>query len=105
MLWNERGLDRASAIGAVCPARTKARRFTHNSGDGLQTTWPQHGLGSFYFSGGGGSYSGSLDPSLPKTGLIDTGKRKPAGSGSSTMIIAERTNGVHFEISMEDALC
>ncbi len=97
LLWNKRTGPR---VGDWCrmPGEDKLRRFTHDWGDGLQTTWPQHGLGSFYFSGGGASYSGSLDPSLPKTALIDTGERKPARFWFFHHDHSRAHNGVHFEI-------
>jgi hypothetical protein len=54
------------------------RRFTHDWGDGLQTTTPQFGAGSFYFGTGHMDYSGALDPTIPKAGLIDTGEQREA---------------------------
>lgn len=45
------------------------RRFTHDWEDDIQTTTP-NGEGSFYLSVSGHmSYSGSLDPSVPKAKL------------------------------------
>lgn len=48
-------------------------RFTHNWGDGIQTTWKGHGEGSFYLGNNGvASYSGSLDPIIPFEKIKDT---------------------------------
>lgn len=41
------------------------RRFTHDWGDGLQTTIDRM-PGSFYFGNGYMSYSGGLDPIIPR---------------------------------------
>lgn len=56
-------------------------RFTHNWGDGMQTTVRRDtaggifGEGSFHLSEGGGmSYSGALDPTIPMARLEDTGE-------------------------------
>lgn len=52
------------------------RRFTYDWGDGIQTTCPKFG-GSFYLHDfGHASYSGSLDPSIKKEHLEDTGDFK-----------------------------
>lgn len=46
------------------------RKFTHDWGDGLQTTCgprhPCHGDTSFYLGDGYTSFSGSLDPAIPR---------------------------------------
>lgn len=53
-----------------CPEFT---RFTYDWGEALQTG----GLsGSYYFGLGFMSYSGSLDPGIDKTDLIDTGRTR-----------------------------
>lgn len=44
------------------------RRFTHDAGDRLQVTC-KGSSGSFYFGGSHCSYSGSLDPAVPKADL------------------------------------
>lgn len=56
-------------------------RFTHDHGKhGIQTTVPGDKYGcSFYFDGQGFlSYSGGLDPCIPKEGLVDTGRTDTA---------------------------
>jgi len=54
------------------------RRFTHDWGDGIQTTvgknHPCNGDSSFYLGEGYASFSGSLDPAIEKTKLRDTGE-------------------------------
>lgn len=58
------------------------RRFTHNWGDGLQTTyrWRETGevtAGSFFYDRDGhGSYSGSLDEAIPLSRIVDTGEQR-----------------------------
>lgn len=55
-------------------------RFTHDWGDAIQTTvrppHPCSGDGSFYLGEGFASFSGSLDPSIDKTKLQDTGEKQ-----------------------------
>jgi hypothetical protein len=51
------------------------RRFTHDWDDGLQTSC-KDSCGCFYFGTGHGggsymSYSGSLDPTIPRKSLVD----------------------------------
>jgi hypothetical protein len=53
------------------------RRFTHDHGDGLQTTCGKAELAcdvSFYFGKGYMDFSGSLDPQVARTALVDTGE-------------------------------
>ena len=53
------------------------RRFTHDWGDGLQVTSGAYpGDSSFYFGRGYVSYSGGLDPAIPRARLVDTGTLK-----------------------------
>jgi hypothetical protein len=53
-------------------------RFTHDWGDGLQTTL-RSDAGSFYFCKSGHmDYSGGLDRALPRDRLRDTGDLVPA---------------------------
>lgn len=77
-------------------------RFTYDWGDSIQTTvrpsHPCNGDASFYLSEGHVSFSGSLDHSVPKEFLRDTGKTE---SGSFWFFhhndfCAE--NGVYFKI-------
>jgi hypothetical protein len=53
------------------------RRFTYAYQDRIQTTDPKS-RGSFYLCRTGGmTYSGSLDPSILLTKIVDTGKTRP----------------------------
>lgn len=58
------------------------RRFTHNWGDGLQTTyrWRDTGrveVGSFYLDrSGAADYSGGLDDRIPLAEIADTGEHR-----------------------------
>lgn len=54
------------------------RRFTHDWGDGIQTTCKNMSFGaSFYFDRDGWmSFSGGLDPSIPKTRLFETAETR-----------------------------
>lgn len=55
-------------------------RFTYDWGNGIQTTVRpkrggyEFGAGSFYLGPDGVSYSGALDPMIPKAQLADTGE-------------------------------
>ena len=49
------------------------RRFTYDWGDSLQTTYGD-GNALFHFNGGSMQFSGSLDKSIKKTLLDDTGE-------------------------------
>lgn len=51
-------------------------RFTHDWGDGLQTTCKTFPNGSFYFDGLHCSYSGALDPAISKERLVGTGREQ-----------------------------
>lgn len=53
------------------------RRFTHDWGDGLQTTLPKSIDASFYMGAGHIAFSGSLDSIVPRVHLIDTGETAP----------------------------
>jgi hypothetical protein len=57
------------------------RRFTHDWGDKIQTTvgarHPCDGDASFYLCCPGASFSGSLDPSISKAAIRDTGEKLP----------------------------
>ena len=75
------------------------RRFTHNWGDGLQTTSPNFGLGSFYFDRSGFmSYSGALDPSVDLSKIEKTEEVKPAWIWFFHHDCAQAHNGVYREI-------
>ena len=82
----------------IMPNEEKPRRFSHDWGDAIQTSWPKHGTGSIYLGQGYASYSGSLDPSLPKIALIDTGERRPGQFWFFHHDHSRAHNGVHFEI-------
>jgi hypothetical protein len=51
----------------------QVERFSHDWGDALQTS-PG---GSWYLGDGYASFSGALNPSIPKSHLIDTGETRP----------------------------
>jgi hypothetical protein len=66
-------------VGDFILSGDKVLRVAHDWGDEVQPTFGNPG-GSFYFSAGGGcSFSGSLDSSIPKTSLVLTEERR-AGS-------------------------
>jgi hypothetical protein len=51
------------------------RRFSHDWGEDIQVTCGKYG-GSFYLGNGYVSYSGALDPAIPKDELVETGQYK-----------------------------
>ena len=53
------------------------RRFTYDWDDRIQTTDPVFPSRGFYLGNGYVSYSGALDPSIPKDQLTDTGETRP----------------------------
>lgn len=72
--WNQRSGPRVGDFVELPDGTT--RRFTHDWGDEIQTTGTAEFAGdaSFYFGHGYMSFSGSLDPGVPKARLIDTGQ-------------------------------
>lgn len=79
------------------------RRFTHDWGDGLQTTvgqnHPCNGDESFYLCDNGAlSFSGSLDPSIDLSKIADTGKTKIGNCWFFHRDYATAHNGVHAEV-------
>src|SRR5208282_6740930 len=48
-------------------------RFSHDWGESIQTTDGRYGQ-SFYLGNGYADFSGGLNPSIPKSALMDTGK-------------------------------
>ncbi len=73
--WNEREGPR---VGDWINMRDGTRRrFTHDWGDGLQTTTPQFGLGSFYLGDGYADYSGALDPTVMRENIEATSEISP----------------------------
>lgn len=68
--WNERQGPRVGDWIAMRDGTM--RRFTHNWGDGLQTTCGDGDAGSFYFYGCSMSFSGSLDRSVPASEIVET---------------------------------
>ena len=62
--WNE---NKGPRVGDWCLMLDGTeRRFTHDWGDSIQTTYSKQGGGSFYLGDGYMSYSGSLDPAIQK---------------------------------------
>jgi hypothetical protein len=71
-LWNARTGPRVGDF-VIMPDGT-TRRFTYAWDDDIQTTSKTYpGDASFYFAGACCSFSGSLNPGLPKKHLVDTG--------------------------------
>jgi hypothetical protein len=77
-------------------------RLTHDWGDSIQTTvsakHPCHGDASFYLSDGYASFSGSLDPAIPKDSLRDTGETAEGSFWFFHHDFAGADRGVHFRI-------
>ncbi len=74
------------------------RRFTHDWGDTIQTTTPKFGYGSYYLGTGYSSYSGALDPGIPKSGLKDTGNPRDGAFWFFHHDYMTAHNGVDFTI-------
>jgi hypothetical protein len=84
------------------------RRFTHDWGDEIQTTSASPGLctvdgpdresGSFYFHGSGMSFSGGLDRSIPKAGLVETEEVKEGRAWFFHHGHSGAHRGVHFTV-------
>jgi len=71
-LWDE---NQGARVGDfVIMPDGDTRRFTHDWHDGLQTTLPKTIDGSFYLGQGFISFSGGLDPIIPRIHLLDIGK-------------------------------
>ena len=74
-------------------------RFTHDWGDEIQTTCRHlRQDASFYFYGDCMSFSGSLDPAIPKADLVDTGETRNGRTWFFHHNEARAYNGVHFEV-------
>jgi hypothetical protein len=74
------------------------RRFTHDWGGDIQTTWKGE-AGSFYFGKGGYcSYSGSLDSAIPKALLHPLDEWKAGAVWFFHHDSARAHNGVHTTI-------
>jgi len=54
------------------PGEDEPRRFSYDWGEDIQTAMPR--MGSIYLFGACASFSGSLQPAIPKAGLRDTGE-------------------------------
>lgn len=78
------------------------RRFTHDWGEGLQTTCgkghPCAGDQSFYFGDGFASFSGSLDSMIPREQIEATGEHVNGGVWFFHHDSAGAHRGVHAEI-------
>ncbi|MET4190750.1 MULTISPECIES: hypothetical protein [unclassified Bradyrhizobium] len=75
------------------------RRFTHDWGDDIQTTVKRdknHFNASFYFGGTYMEFSGSLDPALLKSKLVDTGETRLGSAWFFHHGEVGGGNGVHF---------
>lgn len=77
-------------------------RFTHDWGDAIQTTvkpsHPCNGDASFYLGEGHVSFSGSLDPSISKMLLRDTGEKQYGSFWFFHHNMAGAGRGVSFRI-------
>lgn len=77
-------------------------RFTHDWGESIQTTvnakHPCHGDASFYLSDGYASFSGSLDPAIDKSLLVDTGEKQNGSFWFFHHDEYRAENGVYFTI-------
>ncbi len=74
-------------------------RFTHDWGESIQTTGKPGYDSSFYFGKGGYmSFSGSLDPSVPKASLELTSEKKDGSCWFFSHDSAEAHNGVHVSV-------
>lgn len=77
-------------------------RFTHDWGDAIQTTvrpsHPCNGDGSFYLAEGNVSFSGSLDSSISKELLRDTGETLEGSFWFFHHDFWGAGNGVYFRI-------
>lgn len=94
--WNERKGPRVGDW--VIMQDGTVRRFTHNWGDDIQTTYPKFGLGSFYLGDGSMSYSGSLDSAIPKDTLTDTGEIRNGDCWFFKHDLWGAHRGVHFQV-------
>ncbi|MGZ6008550.1 MAG: hypothetical protein ACXWLO_04600 [Rhizomicrobium sp.] len=95
--WNERPGPRVGDY-VIMPDESTLR-FTHDWGDSIQTTCKRaSGDVSFYFCHGHMSFSGSLDPSILKADLTDTGELR---NGSAWFFHHNRSGarrGVYFTV-------
>jgi hypothetical protein len=77
-------------------------RFTHDWGNEIQTTvrpsHPCNGDASFYLSEGHVSFSGSLNPSIAKASLRDTGEKQDGSFWFFHHNSAGADMGVYFRI-------
>jgi hypothetical protein len=77
-------------------------RFTHDWGNEIQTTvrpsHPCNGDASFYLSEGSVSFSGSLNPSIAKASLRDTGEKQDGSFWFFHHNYAGAGMGVYFKM-------
>lgn len=95
--------EQGPRVGDFLRTRDGFLRFTHDWGDRIQTTvrpsHPCNGDASFYLSEGGYvSFSGSLDPSIDKASLRDTGEKMAGSFWFFHHGYAMAHNGVNFKI-------
>jgi hypothetical protein len=99
-LFNEREGPR---VGDFLRTPQGFLRFTHDWGDSIQTTvrpgHPCSGDASFYLSDGYASFSGSLDPSIDKATLRDTGETEKGSFWFFHHDHAGADRGVSFKIA------
>lgn len=69
-------------------------RFSHDWGDGLQTSES----GSFYFGNGYMSFSGGLNPCVPREAIRDSGRTRPGHAWFFHHGFAHAHSGVYVEI-------
>lgn len=97
-LWNDRAGPRVGDFVEMLDG--SLRRFTHDWGDEIQTTSGfQPEDASFYFGRAGYcSFSGSLDPSIPKARLVETERSKDGRVWFFHHDQAGASRGVHTTI-------
>lgn len=74
---------------------TEYHRFSHDWGDVIQTA---RGGSIYLVEGGWGSFSGALDPSIPKTKLFKTGLKRPGRFWIFQNDYATAGNGYEFKV-------
>ena len=95
-VWNKRSGPRVGDF--VRMLDNTLRRFTHDWGDGLQVTCTKFG-GSFHLCDHGAvSYSGALDPAIPKAQLAVTKLRRLGSFWFFHHNEWRAHNGVHVNI-------
>lgn len=94
--WNEREGPR---VGDWCIMLDGTmRRFTYDWGDRIQTTCARNNDEIFYLGDGYMSFSGSLDPAIPKEKLVDTWTMKEGNAWFFHHGYPAASNGVYCRV-------